>query len=158
LNVTQDDYQVFRTNYLVSGLAEAAVKQLAELAEVHEAAQGSKLIAQDAAGNDLLVILKGQFDVLCNGEKIGEKGPGSVVGEVALLDNGTRSADVFAATAVTYAVLDGTTFRRFMAANHDAGFMILLNLSRVLTAALREATQQIEDLRGEARELEAKAD
>jgi CRP-like cAMP-binding protein len=147
----QDDYQVFRTNYLVSGLADPVVKQLAELADVHQAETGAKLIAQDAAGTDLLVILKGQVDVLCNGEKIGEKGPGSVVGEVALLDNGPRSADVRASTPVTYALFDGTTLRRFLAGNHDAGFFILLNLSRVLTFALREATQQIEDLRGEAR-------
>ena len=150
--MNREDYEVFRSNYLVSGLGEETIRQLAELADLHDVPEGHKLISQDADGTDLLVMLRGQATVWCNGEHIGDKGPGSVVGEVALLDNGPRSADVIAATAVTYALFDGTTLQRYMAANHDAGFLVLLNLSRVLTLALREATLQIEDLRAEARE------
>lgn len=149
--MNREDYEVFRSNYLVNGLSDDAVRQLAELAEVQDVPEGRKLITQDEDGTDLLVILRGNATVWCNGELIGDKGPGTVVGEVALLDKGPRSADVIASTPVTYALLDGTTLRRFMAGNQDAGFLVLLNLSRVLTVALREATQQIEDLRAEAR-------
>ena len=150
--MNREDYDVFRTNYLVNGLDDDSVRRLTELAEIHEAPEGAKLIAQGETGSDLIVILRGLAKVWCCNKQLGEKGPGAVVGEVALLDNGPRSADVVAATPVTYALFDGTTLKRFMAGNRDAGFLVLLNLSRVLSLALREATQQIEDLKAEARE------
>ncbi len=61
-------------------------------------AQGETLVEQGAAGDDVFLLLDGVLAVEVDGEPVGELGPGAIVGELAVLEGGTRTATLRATT------------------------------------------------------------
>jgi CRP/FNR family cyclic AMP-dependent transcriptional regulator len=146
------DRQVFDNNYLVFGLPQKTKDDLAEMATYIECPMRQNLIAEDDRGVDLIVILRGTVSIYKGEERLAEAGPGSVLGEVALVDNLPRSAHVFCSTPVAIAKFDGAKLRKYMGQNRDSGFLMLANVSRVLAARLRTVSQQVEDLMGSSKD------
>jgi hypothetical protein len=66
---------------------------------------GEALITQGEEGQDLFLILDGVVDVEVDGEEVAELGPGTLIGELALLEGGKRTASVFATTPVRAVVV-----------------------------------------------------
>jgi hypothetical protein len=105
------------------------------------------LIRAGDPGGDFFVILDGRVNVLTpDGDKLSEVGPGSVLGEISLVDAGPRTATVIAIGLVDVAVIPATDLRRYMSTNRDLGFTVLANLSRVLAGRLRLANEKIDEL------------
>jgi CRP-like cAMP-binding protein len=139
---------VFKKNYLVHGLPDSAIEEIAALAVCDGGLAGDVIVKKGEKSSDLFVILDGTVNILTDkGDKLTEVGPGSVLGEVALVDAGPRSASAVCKGQVHYARLPAKELRAFMANNKDAGFVMLANLSRVLSMRLRGASVAIEDLR-----------
>ena len=65
---------------------------------VRELAAGEFLFRQAEPGTTLALVLDGTFEVLVDGQAIGQIGPGTVVGERASLEGGRRTADLRALT------------------------------------------------------------
>lgn len=138
---------VFRKNYLVHGLPDEVIDEIAKLATFHTALVGEAIIQKGEKSSDLLVILDGHVNVMTvKGEKLAEVGAPSVLGEVALVDDQPRSADVVCIGLVKYAKLPAQDLRRFMANNREFGFLMLANLARVLSMRLRVASATVEML------------
>ncbi len=55
---------------------------------------GSPIVDQGQIGKEAFVILRGAVTVRRNGKKVATLGPGSIVGELSLLDHGPRTATV----------------------------------------------------------------
>ena len=66
---------------------------------------GTIIMDQGQTGREAYVILEGSATIKRNGKKIGTAKAGAVVGELSLLDNGPRTAAVFADTDVTLLVI-----------------------------------------------------
>jgi Cyclic nucleotide-binding domain len=66
---------------------------------------GEALITQGEEGQDLFLILDGVVDVEVDGEEVAELGPGALIGEMALLEGGKRTASVYATTPVRAVVV-----------------------------------------------------
>lgn len=142
--------EIFGKNYLVYGLDEKAIDAIASLAEFNGKVAGESLIEKGEQSGDLYVILDGTVNVYTDqGDKIAEASPGSVLGEVALVDDGPRSANAVCVGQVQYARLPAKELRKFMATNKDAGFVMLANLARVLSMRLRQTAAVMEDLRAQ---------
>lgn len=142
--------EVFRNNYLVHGLPEETINEIMALAVIDGKIAGEALIDKGQKGSDLFVILEGRVNVYTEkGDKLAESGPGSVLGEVALVDNGPRSATAVCVGKVRYARLPAEALRRYMSSNRDAGFVMLANLSRVLSMRLRNTAVVMEDLKAQ---------
>jgi hypothetical protein len=60
--------------------------------------EGDSLIEQGKPGAEIYLVLDGMFVVEVDGEKVGEVGPGAVVGERSALERGVRTATLWAAT------------------------------------------------------------
>ena len=67
---------------------------------------GEALVEQGQPGSDLYLILDGVFVVEANGEELAEVGPGAIVGEQALLQEGARTATLRARTPARVAVIE----------------------------------------------------
>jgi hypothetical protein len=65
---------------------------------------GETVLQQGAQGRELMLILDGMATVLVDGEAVAEAGPGSVLGERAALEGGTRTASIHALTPILVAV------------------------------------------------------
>ncbi|HEV8097654.1 MAG TPA: cyclic nucleotide-binding domain-containing protein [Gaiellaceae bacterium] len=66
---------------------------------------GECLITQGEEGQELFLILDGVVDVEVDGEEVAELGPGTLIGELALLEGGKRTASVYATTPVRAVVV-----------------------------------------------------
>jgi hypothetical protein len=67
--------------------------------------EGAVLVTQGAKGDSLYLVLDGVLGVEVDGEQVAEMGPGTMVGERALLEGGTRTATLRALTPIRVAVI-----------------------------------------------------
>jgi CRP-like cAMP-binding protein len=133
------DVEAFRQAYLVAGLSDDEVRRLSELAVCRDLAPGEVLVHQGEDNSDLFVILSGSAAVTRNGTFIRTRGPGAVIGEIALIDDLPRSATVTASEPLTACHFDSPELRAFLFRNKHIGFVVLGNLARVLFERLDEA-------------------
>jgi Cyclic nucleotide-binding domain len=68
---------------------------------------GATLVSQGDPGHELYLLLDGLLAVEIDGRTVAELGPGAVVGEVALLDGGRRTATLRAVTPCRVAAVPG---------------------------------------------------
>jgi CRP-like cAMP-binding protein len=147
LMLPMQNLDVFKKNYLVVGLNDEQVSEIASLATFRRLTAQERLIRAGDQGCDLFVILDGRLNVLTpDGDKLSEVGPGSVLGEIGLIDARPRAADVIAIGLVDVAVIPAGELRRRMNQNREMGFVILANLARVLCGRLRQANEKLDEL------------
>lgn len=141
------DMTVFAKNYLVSGLDDEAMQLVANLSTYEMHTVGDQLIRKGEPDGDLFVILEGRAHVLGpNGETLAEVGPGGVLGEMGLVDALPRSANVICPGVCKVARFPAKELRSFMNNYRQIGFVMLANLTRVLSSRLRKADSTILDL------------
>ncbi|MFF0295973.1 Crp/Fnr family transcriptional regulator [Kitasatospora sp. NPDC004615] len=105
---------------------------------------GSTLLRQGETGQHVLALLGGVAKVLRR-EHSGEltllafRGPGELLGEVAVLDGGTRSANVLSITDCTVAVLAKPTFLHIVAAQNLYPVLVRYALARLRESDLARA-------------------
>jgi CRP/FNR family transcriptional regulator, cyclic AMP receptor protein len=122
--------------------------ELAELlvhAREAKARKGEAIIRQGDDGNALIILLEGQARITvysANGREIVLEyaGAGTVLGEIALLDGGVRTASVIAMGPLKYLILPRSAFEQTMASNHR----IALRIMKELASRLRKTNQTIE--------------
>jgi hypothetical protein len=69
--------------------------------------KGATLVAQGDPGDELYLLFDGVLAVEIDGVTVGELGPGAVVGELALLEGGRRTATLRAVTGCRVAAVPG---------------------------------------------------
>jgi hypothetical protein len=74
--------------------------------------KGATLVAQGDPGNELFLLFDGLLAVEIDGVPVTELGPGAVVGEVALLEGGRRTATLRAVTPCRVAAVPGDRIDR----------------------------------------------
>ena len=67
---------------------------------------GEKLFLEHETGNEMYVVVSGRIDVLTYGRVLEQIGPGGIFGEMAVIDDGTRSAAALAAEASEVIAID----------------------------------------------------
>lgn len=136
-----------RASYLVKGLSADDVETIAALAQIVEFQDGQELIREYDRANDLYVLLEGKARVTTAiGDPIARLGPGAILGEISLVDEGPRSATVVAEGPAKLARIPAVEFEGLMDARPDIGRVVLRNLAATLCARLRSANVQIESL------------
>jgi CRP-like cAMP-binding protein len=86
---------------LFAGLPDAELDAVASVVRERTFATGEALTEQGAFGHALFVIESGTADVTVDGAVIYSAGPGDVMGEIAVLASGRRTATVTATTPVS---------------------------------------------------------
>ncbi|MFS8496041.1 MAG: cyclic nucleotide-binding domain-containing protein [Actinomycetes bacterium] len=84
----------------------ASIMQADTKPRVRRLPAGSVLTRQGEEGSELYLILDGMVAVEVNGETVAEVGPGAVLGEMAGLEGGRRTATISAVTDARVAVAD----------------------------------------------------
>ena len=105
-------------------LTTAELLELAATADRTIVLAGARLVAEGARGMECFVIADGQAEVRRDGQRVAEIGPGTVVGELALLDATLRNADVYALTDLEVAVFDVRSFLRAISGNERFDAMV----------------------------------
>ena len=96
---------------LFTGLTKKELERVASAGSELDVPAGKVLMEQGHSGSDAFGVLKGTFVVRRNGRKIAELTAGDIVGELALLDDGPRSATVECTGAGSVFILSRGQFR-----------------------------------------------
>jgi len=100
---------------------------------------GKVLCEQGTLGREAFVIIAGTAEVRRNDKKVATVGPGTCVGELALLDHGPRTATVVAESEITALVIGVREFASII----DEVPSISHKLLRALAARIRDLDTQI---------------
>ena len=108
----------------------------------HRAPAGEVLVSAGQTGRELFVITEGTVTVSCQGRALAELGPGDFFGEIALLDDGPRTATVVAKTDVVAEVCSQHEFTEMIIGAPSMTRKLLIGVAR----RLREADVQLGDV------------
>jgi CRP-like cAMP-binding protein len=115
------------------GFSSQDLSRVADLSTEVEAPAGTVLIDQGDTGTECFVIVEGTVNVYVANTHVATSGPGSVVGEMALVDHRPRNASVIAETDVRLLRFDSRRFRQLLAEMPKAEERIMA----LLTARMR---------------------
>lgn len=123
---------------LFSSCSNKDLEKIAKAADEITLPAGKLIVDQGQTGREAFIILSGSATVKRNGKKVATLGPGSVVGELSLLDHGPRTAAVTADTDCQVLVISQ---RQFMAVI-DAIPALSHKLLATLAGRIRELDRQ----------------
>lgn len=89
-----------------AGLADEDLDDVARSIQERDVKAGKILIKQGQWGHELLVVLAGEVEVRRDDHVVATVGPGSIVGETAVLTDARRNASVVATTASTVGTIE----------------------------------------------------
>ena len=86
--------ELLRRVPLFAGLGRREIERLGMLADEVDLPEGRVLMRQGERGDDLFVVVEGGVRVERDGQLLRDLGQGEILGEIALVDGGPRSATV----------------------------------------------------------------
>lgn len=132
---------------MLSGLRPAQARIVVLMGELRHYPPGAPIVRAGEQGNEMFVILTGTTDVYVrhNGDrrKVAEFRRGDVFGEMALVRNEERSADVEARDAVEVLAVDERFMGRIQRRYPRIAARVFLNLSRILSDRLQRMNERL---------------
>jgi len=123
-----DVEEVLRNTPLFSQLQKKDIKRLAAALTERSFPAGAVIMEQGKPGVGLFVIGSGTVTVSVNGKAVRTCEAGDHVGEVALIDDGPRTAEITADTDVDCYVLPAWQFRSIVSEHPDVAWALLRSL------------------------------
>jgi CRP-like cAMP-binding protein len=120
---------------LFSTLEEEDLEELARQLHERRFPEGAEVTTEGSTGAGFFVIAAGNAEVLVGGEHRATLGPGDYFGEVALIDDGIRSASIVAATDLLCYGLTPWEFRPFVEEHPKVAWALLQALARRIREA-----------------------
>jgi hypothetical protein len=131
-----DDSAVF------AGLSPRAVKALALSSLLMMLGEGQTLVRQGTQEKEVFIVLDGMLEVMQNERRVATLMRGELIGELAFFSHsGQRIATVRAVTKSRLLVLRRKFLRELTHKDPEAGFQLLMNMSRILAERLAKMPQ-----------------
>ncbi len=126
-----------------AGLERSVLKAVAEVSRVRRVGQGEHLVETGEVADALYVVLSGHFAAVAepgdaDDTALARLGPGAVIGEIAVLSGGTRSATLRALDDTEVVAIDGERFVSLLEQEPSLGAQLARTASdRQLATRLR---------------------
>lgn len=105
---------VLRRIPIFSGFDKRQLERLGMLADEVDVPAGKPLMRQGEIGSDMMVLVSGRVSVERDGQRLNTLGAGDFFGEIALLDDGPRTATVTTEEPTRLLVLNHREFHALM--------------------------------------------
>jgi CRP-like cAMP-binding protein len=127
---------------LFANLEDSELGQLAAVCQEGTVGPGEFVIKQNTTGTEMYIIAEGAVEVFVQGlndaRTLVVLGQGQVIGEMALIDQGYRSASVRATRqGATLYRINSDAFYALCAENNHIGYVVMRNLATDLAFKLR---------------------
>jgi len=123
---------------LFHGLDEGDIYHLARLCQVRTIREGERIIRQNESGDRLFIVVSGMMQARVGSKELGTVAPGEIVGEMALLDDQPRSADVVAMEDSEVVEILRSDLIRLVERRPRLGSVVMRNLAVNLAEKLRK--------------------
>ena len=120
---------------LFADLSRREVEKIARLFKERRFSEGETVVREGSGGAAFFLIDSGEATVSVRGNDRGKLEAGDYFGEIALIDEGARSATVTATTALVCWGLTFWDFRPLVEANAAIGWKLLQSMAKKLRAA-----------------------
>ena len=120
---------------LFADLAQGELQSLASSFKERVFEAGSTVVGEGSGGVGFFIIDEGDATVTVGGEERATLGPGQYFGELALIDEGTRTATITANTDLKCYGLTSWEFRPLVEGNSRIAWKLLVNLAKQLRQA-----------------------
>src|SRR4051795_3673975 len=120
---------------LFSGVRDKELSRLANVMRESRFTEGEAITTEGRSGIGFFLIEDGEAAVAVGGESVRTVGPGDHFGEIALIDEGPRSATVTASTDLRCRGMAAWEFRSFVQEHPEVAWPLL----ETLASRLREA-------------------
>jgi CRP/FNR family cyclic AMP-dependent transcriptional regulator len=142
-----DTTEVLKKCFLFQACDDAGRRRLTERAHRRSYAAGETIFTFGSPGQSMMAILSGKVRIsrpTAKGKEVilGEIGPGQVIGEIALLDGGERSAHAAAITRSELLILERRDVIPFLEANPQLCFKLL----ELVCSRLRRSDERMSDI------------
>jgi CRP-like cAMP-binding protein len=136
------DVQILKNVELFRGLDEEQLRQIADISEEQVYQDKAVIFNYGSDGDALYIISAGQVAIQTPessgaGEAAVYLGEGQIVGEMAIIDQGKRSASVAAVGETVLYRITSTDFTDLCSSNTGIGYVIMRNLAQDMSFKLR---------------------
>lgn len=140
-----DAYEALKFNYVFRGLEPEQIGRVAHLIETKTFDGGEIIVRQFDRNFDLMIVMEGSAAIKSfSGETIAEVGPGSLIGEMSLIDDQPRSATVTAIGPTKVVVLPYDGLKVVLEQDSSIAAKVVLNIAKVLVQRLRTTNMQLD--------------
>ena len=145
---TLDAEHLFAETNLFRGLSTEEVREIVRVCDQKSVSAGDILFKQGDTARALFMIQSGEFEVSAITEfgaevTLAHLGPGAVLGEMALLEGGLRSATVEALSECVVFELSHSAFHSLRTKKRHAAYKLILNLAATLGDRRRHADARV---------------
>jgi CRP-like cAMP-binding protein len=117
---------------LFSSLSDKELGRLADRLHERTFREGAVVTAEGETGAGFFVIVEGNANVAVGGEHRATLGPGDHFGEIALIDDGVRTASITAATDLRCLGMTPWEFKPFVEEHPHVAWSLLQTMARLL--------------------------
>ena len=116
------------------GAPRPQLTEIAAIADELDLPKGATLIREGERGREFLIVIEGTARVTKDGRKLNDVGPGSFVGEIALIADVPRTATVTATAPVRLLVITDRAFQQLIRNTPSIAAKVLKALGERLQA------------------------
>ena len=143
------DPRSLRRVKILAGMSEEQLERFAQFMEVEKVQQWSIIVKQGEIGDSMYLILEGELrvrmDVAGRETILATLGPGEFFGDIALFDQGPRSADVVANLDSLVLKISARAFGELAKQAPEIATPFLLAIGKTLTARIRADNKRYGD-------------
>jgi len=137
-----DTVELLKGADIFEGLTEQQLRRVAAICREAKYAKGQIVTSQGEEGDEMFIVRDGLVEVTVSEAGEGPRtvvnlGTGQVVGEMALVDRGPRSATVRCVTDATLNVIERDAFENLCQSSAQIGMVVYRNLAADLSFKLR---------------------
>jgi CRP-like cAMP-binding protein len=137
-----DTVELLKGVDIFEGLTEQELRRVAAICREAKYAKGQIVTSQGEEGDEMFIVRDGLVEVTVGEAGEGPRtvvnlGTGQVVGEMALVDRGPRSATVRCVTDATLNVIERDAFEKLCQSSAQIGMVVYRNLAADLSFKLR---------------------
>jgi len=124
--------EMLQNTPLWSGLTKQDLGLVARSSEERDFESGRTIVSKGEPGSGFYLILEGAVEVRSNGKTLSKLGPGQFFGEMSILNNQPRSADVVTVEPSRILFLSALSFKTLLFANPKIALTMLQEFGRRL--------------------------
>jgi predicted RND superfamily exporter protein len=138
--------EVMDNSPLFEGMTKREIKRFALLGHIEDEKAGELIIRQGEAGDSMLLLLKGELNILIENslgtsKKVATLAPGQIIGEMSLLSQECRSASVQVERDAQLLQIDAHVLDKVDRSYPRLAIKIRKNIAKILVARLKTANQ-----------------